>query len=111
MAVNKALLISTSVVVLFIVATFNREFDLQVHTQNKITTVAVQLKRLNNLLTRQRVELVAVKMRSRQEASTTVKFLQVLSLFNGKEGCLMQLKELQTSLNNSTVLECAEIPN
>ena len=110
MFVNKALLISTSVVVLFIVATFNREFDQQAHTQNKITAVAAQLKRLNNLLTRQRVELVAVKISSHQEASKTLKFLQVLSLFNEKEECLMQLKELQASLNNSTALECAKLP-
>ena len=35
MLVNKSLLISTSIVVLFIVATFNREYHQQVNTQNK----------------------------------------------------------------------------
>ena len=110
MLVNKALLISTSIVVLFIVATFNHEYYQQVNTQNKIAAVAAQLKRLNNLLARQRVELVAVKTDSHQEASKTIKFLQVISLFDDREECLMRLKELQTSLNNSTILECAKLP-
>ena len=110
MLVNKPLLISTSIVVFFIVATFNHEYYQQANTQNKITAVAAQLKRLNNLLARQRVELVAVKTDSHQEASKTIKFLQVISLFNDRGECLMRLKELQTSLNNSTILECAKLP-
>ena len=110
MHVNKALLISTSIVVLFIVATFNREYYQQANTQNKIAAVAAQLKRLNDLLTRQHVELVAVKTHSHQEASKAIKFLQVVSLFNDRGECLMRLKELQTSLNNSIVLDCAKLP-
>ena len=110
MVVNKALLISTGIVVLFVVATFNQEYHQQANTQNKITAVVAQLKKLNNLLSRQRVELVAVKINMPQEASKTIKFLQVVSLFNDREECLMRLKELQASLNNSTILECARLP-
>ena len=110
MLVNKPLLISTSIVVFFIVATFNHEYYQQANTQNKITAVAAQLKRLNDLLARQRVELVAVKTDSHQEASKAINFLQVISLFNDRGECLMRLKELQTSLNNSTILECAKLP-